>query len=141
MCHLDTASLQPLPGFLQNEQEVLGATDDRGVDMVLEMLANVNLGKDLPMLAQHGRVVVVGSRGPVEINPRDLMSRNADIRGVFVFGTPPPVLTEAHLGIVGGLKEGKLCPIVAHTFPLGKAAEAHRKIMAPGAAGKIVLVN
>ncbi|MEI9896070.1 MAG: zinc-binding dehydrogenase [Chthoniobacter sp.] len=41
-------------------QEVLAATDGRGVDMILEMLANVNLGKDLPMLAQHGRVVIVG---------------------------------------------------------------------------------
>jgi NADPH2:quinone reductase len=120
-------------------KQILDATDGRGVDMVVEMLANVNLGQDLPLLAPHGRVVVVGSRGPVEINPRDLMARNADVRGVFVFGTPAPVLTETHIAIVSGLKEGTLRPAVGQTFPLAQAAEAHRKIMSPGASGKIVM--
>jgi NADPH2:quinone reductase len=122
-------------------QRVLDTTDERGVDFILEMLANVNLGKDLPMLANNGRVVVVGSRGPVEINPRDLMARNADVRGVMVFGTPAPVLTEAHLAIISGLKEGTLRPIIAREIPLADAAEAHKAVMAPGASGKIVLVN
>ncbi|MDR3403326.1 MAG: NADPH:quinone reductase [Chthoniobacter sp.] len=120
-------------------QQILDATDGRGVGMILEMLANVNLGKDLPMLAQHGRVVVVGSRGPVEINARDLMARNADIRGVMVFATPAPVLTEAHMAIVAGLQGGALRPIVAQTIPLNDAPKAHAAIMSPGAAGKIVL--
>ena len=122
-------------------QQILDATDGRGVDLIVEMLANVNLGKDLPLLAQHGRVVVVGSRGSGEINPRDLMARNADIRGMIVFGTPAPVLTEAHLAIVAGLTEGALRPIIAHTFPLAEAAQAHQRVMSPGASGKIVLVN
>jgi len=87
-------------------QQILDATDGRGVGLILELLANVNLGKDLPMLAQSGRVIVVGSRGPVEINPRDLMARNADIRGVMVFGTPAPVLTEAHLAARCGRSSG-----------------------------------
>jgi NADPH2:quinone reductase len=122
-------------------QQILDATDGRGVGLILELLANVNLGKDLPMLAHSGRVIVVGSRGPVEINPRDLMARNADIRGVMVFGTPAPVLTEAHVAIVSGLKSGALRPVVAKSFPLAEAAKAHAAVMAPGAAGKIVLVN
>jgi NADPH2:quinone reductase len=122
-------------------QQILEATDGRGVDLILEMLANVNLGKDLPILGPSGRVVVVGSRGPVEINPRDLMARNADIRGVMVFGTPAPVLTHAHVAIVSGLKEGALRPIVAKSYPLAEAAQAHRAVMSPGASGKIVLVN
>src|SRR5437867_447199 len=50
-------------------------TGGRGVDLIIELLANVNLGKDLPALAIRGRVIVVGSRGNVEITPRDLMSR------------------------------------------------------------------
>ncbi|MEP6672217.1 MAG: NADPH:quinone reductase [Chthoniobacter sp.] len=120
-------------------QQILEATDGHGVGMILEMLANVNLGKDLPMLAQHGRVVIVGSRGPVEINPRDLMSRNADIRGVMVFATPAPVLTEAHMAIVSGLQGGALRPIVAQSFPLSEAPQAHAAVMSSGAAGKIVL--
>lgn len=122
-------------------QQILDATDGRGVSLILELLANVNLGKDLPMLAPSGRVIVVGSRGPVEINPRDLMARNADIRGVMVFGTPAPVLTEAHVAIVSGLKDGALRPVVAKSLPLAEAAKAHEAVMAPGAMGKIVLVN
>lgn len=120
-------------------QQVLDATDGRGVDFILEMLANVNLGKDLPMLANNGRVVVVGSRGPVEINPRDLMARNADVRGIMVFGTPAPVLSETHLAVVSGLKEGKLRPIIAREFSLSEAPKAHKAVMSSGAGGKIVL--
>ena len=122
-------------------QQILDATDGRGVGLSLKWRANVSPGKGLPMLAQSGRVIVVGSRGPVEINPRDLMARNADIRGVMVFGTPAPVLTEAHLAIVSGLKDGALRPVVANSFPLAEASKAHAAVMAPGAAGKIVLVN
>ena len=66
--------------------ELMKLTGDRGVDVILEMLANKNLGKDLTVLAKKGRIVVIGSRGPVEINPRDAMTRDADIRGMGVGG-------------------------------------------------------
>ena len=121
------------------DQQILEATHGRGVDLILELLANVNLGKDLPLLASGGRVVVVGSRGPVEINPRDLMARNADIRGVMVFGTPPAILVETHRALAGGLESGALRPVIAHEYPLAGAPQAHAAIMAPGAMGKIVL--
>src|ERR1044072_6787478 len=51
-------------------EQLGGLTGGRGVDVILEMLANVNLYRDLGVLAKGGRVVVVGSRGTVEINPR-----------------------------------------------------------------------
>jgi len=121
-------------------KEILDATGGRGVDVILEMLANVNLGKDLPMLAPDGRVIVVGSRGPVEINARDLMFRNADIRGVFVFGTPPSVLGETHRALVEGLEKGELRPVIAREFPLAQAAQAHGAVVSSGVMGKIVLV-
>jgi NADPH2:quinone reductase len=120
--------------------QILAATGGRGVDLILELLANVNLGKDLPTLAPHGRVLVIGSRGPVEINPRDLMARNADIRGVILSGTPPDVLADIHRSLVAGLKNGTLRPVIAREYPLAQAAEAHRAIMTAGATGKLVLV-
>jgi len=91
------------------------------------------------MLAMGGRVLVVGSRGPVEINPRDLMARNADIRGVMLFAAPPLVLAETHRALVHGLEKGHLRPIVARTYPLAEAPAAHTAVMTPGAGGKIVL--
>src|SRR6185436_2984832 len=68
---------------------IRAATDGKGVDLVIEMLANVNLARDLSLLGRGGRVIVVGNRGSIEINPRDLMLRDADVRGVMVSNTPP----------------------------------------------------
>lgn len=120
---------------------ILSATAGRGADLILEMLANVNLGHDLPLLAPGGRILVVGSRGPVEINPRDLMGRNADIRGVMLFGAAPAVLAHAHRALVAGLESGALRPVIAREFPLAEAAQAHTAIMQSGATGKLVLVS
>jgi NADPH2:quinone reductase len=124
----------------QYSAELLAATGGRGVDLILELLANVNLGQDLPLLAAGGRVLVVGSRGPVEINPRDLMARNADIRGVMLGVTPPAIVAESHHAIVAGLNNSTLHPIVARAYPLAQAPQAHISVLAPGASGKIVLL-
>lgn len=115
-------------------------TGGRGVDLIVEMLANVNLGKDLAWLAARGRVVVVGSRGPVEINPRDLMSRDASIAGMILFGTPPADMAKIAAALEAGLENGTLRPVVGERFPLPEAAKAQERVMAPGAHGKIVLL-
>ncbi len=120
--------------------QILAATNGRGVDLIIEMLANVNLGHDLPLLAPSGRVLVVGSRGPVEINPRDLMARMADIRGVILFGAPPDTLAEIHRALSTGLESGALRPVIAREYPLAEASQAHTAVMSAGAHGKIVLL-
>lgn len=120
--------------------EILAATEGRGVNLVLEMLANTNLGKDLPLLTMGGRVVVVGSRGPVEINPRDLISRDSSIAAVNLFATPAETLGEIQQALNSGLQEGALNPIVNQAAPLEAAATAHHGVLAPGALGNWVLV-
>ena len=119
--------------------QIKAATHDNGVDIILEMLANENLGNDLALLAARGRVVVVGSRGPVEIDARNLMQREADIRGVTLASATPADLVEIHRRIVVGLEEGYLDPVIGLPLPLSEAARAHEQIMTPGAHGKIVL--
>ena len=121
-------------------QRIADVTAGRGVDVILEMLANVNLGHDLGMLAQRGRVVVVGSRGTVEINPRDIMLRDAAVIGMLLWKTPERELAEIHAALHQGLADGTLRPVVAAELPLVEAPEAHRRVMAPGARGKIVLI-
>src|SRR5262249_58787631 len=64
------------------QEEILQATNNRGVDIILEMLANVNLSYDTKLLANNGRVIVIGSRGEVTINPRELMARRAPVPAV-----------------------------------------------------------
>jgi len=120
-------------------QRILEATGGRGVDVVIEMLANVNLARDLTLLARHGRVVVVGNRGTIEINPRDAMTREADIRGMQLANTPPDDLARFHAGIAAGLANGTLQPVVGRRFQLADAPLAHEAVMSPGAHGKIVL--
>src|SRR6266446_5055420 len=121
--------------------EIMKATGGRGVDVIVELLANVNLGNDLTILAKGGRVVVIGSRGPVEINPRDAMQRDADLRGLAMPNTSPAELVSIHAALVAGLENGTLRPVIGKEFPLAEAAQAHRAVMEPGAVGKIVLVT
>ena len=120
-------------------EQVMKATGGRGVDVIVEMLANVNLGKDLTILAKGGRVVIIGSRGRVEIDPRDTMQRDADVRGMILPNTPPAELASIHAALVAGLENGTLRPVIGKEFPLAEAAQAHQSVMESGALGKIVL--
>jgi NADPH2:quinone reductase len=119
---------------------IMNATGRRGVDVIVELLANVNLGKDLTILAKGGRVVVIGSRGRVEIDPRDTMQRDADIRGMALPNTPPAELASIHAALVAGLENGTFRPVIARELPLADAAQAHHAIMESGTIGKIVLL-
>ena len=118
----------------------MAATEGRGVDVITEMLANVNLAKDLTMLAHGGRVVVIGSRGPVEINPREVMFRDAAILGMLLFNATGRDLPSIDAAIIAGLENGTLHPVVGHELPLAEAPRAHQLVMEPGAYGKIVLI-
>jgi NADPH2:quinone reductase len=121
--------------------EILQATGGRGVDIVLEMLANVNLAADLKLLATYGRVIVIGNRGEITINPRDLMSRRASVRGFTLWAVTPAETNEIHAALYAGFENGSLRPIVGKEIPLAEAARAHKEVLAPGASGKIILVT
>jgi NADPH2:quinone reductase len=114
-------------------------SDKRGFDIILENLANVNLGRDLEILAPGGRVVVVGNRGTVEINPRDLMARDADIRGMSLLVLTPDLLTRTLRFVSRSVQNGEFVPVVGRVFPLDQAGEAQEAVMAGGADGKVVI--
>ncbi len=124
-------------GYLQ---KIVDATGGRGVDVVLEMLANVNLGNDLKLLAPQGRVIVIGSRGDVTITPRDLMSRRTSIRAFTLWGISEAEDKEIHAGLFAGLENGTLRPVIGTELPLRDAARAHQQVLERGAFGKIVLI-
>ena len=123
------------PDYLE---QLMKLTGHRGVDLVIEMLANVNLGKDLAVLGQEGCIVIVGSRGDVQINPRLLMRAQGAILGMT--GGTPEQYAQAHAAIGAGLRNGTLRPIVGRELPLAEAARAHHEIIEGSAYGKIVLV-
>ena len=115
-------------------------TAGRGVDLIVEMLANVNLDHDLGILAKGGRVVVVGNRGRVEIDARQMMQRDSDVRGMSLTHADAAELAMIHAALVAGFTNGTLTPVVHQQFPLAEAAAAHEAVMADGSGGKIVLV-
>ncbi len=125
------------PGYLD---AISSLTGGKGVNVVLEMLANVNLDRDLDSLALRGRVVVIGSRGRVEIDPRKTMTRDAAILGMLLFNATADELREIHEKLLLDLKAGLLNPVIAKELPLGEAARAHQLVMEPGALGKLVLI-
>lgn len=120
--------------------ELLRVTDGRGADIVLEMLANVNLERDLAITAQNGRIVVIGSRGALQFNPRGTMARELTIIGMAYWNAPLADDRQVHAGICAGLEAGTLRPAVGRQFALADAPRAHDAVMARGAHGKIVLL-
>ena len=125
------------PGYLD---ELMRLTDNRGVDVVLEMLANANLQKDLGIIAMRGRIVVIGNRGTTEINARHAMNKDAAILGMALFHASPGQLAGIHAALVEGLRNGTLRPVIGLELPLAEAPRAHEAVMQPGHHGKVVLI-
>jgi NADPH2:quinone reductase len=125
------------PNYLDQVQAL---TEGRGVDILLEMLANVNLDMDLKSVAMRGRIVVIGSRGRIEIDPRNAMIRDATILSMLLFNVAPQDASTIHAALFAGLENGTLRPVIGKEIPLAEAPRAHREIMEPGAYGKIILI-
>lgn len=124
------------PGYLD---QLAKLTNNAGVNVIVEMLANVNLDNDLKALAKFGRVVVIGSRGRIEIDPRQTMGKESSILGMNYWAGGDSAVADAQRALGAGLANGTLKPIVDKEYPLADAAKAHEDVMGEGASGKIVL--
>ena len=120
--------------------KLMEVTGTRGADVILEMLANVNLQKDIDVVARFGRIVVIGNRGTIEINPRGTMGKDAAIFGLALWNAAPEEMASIHAAIGAGLANGTLRPVVGQELPLKEAVRAHEAVLKPGAYGKIVLI-
>ncbi|MBK6586923.1 MAG: NADPH:quinone reductase [Acidobacteria bacterium] len=112
----------------------------KGVDIIIEMLANVNLERDFECLAMFGRITIVGNRGSLQFTPRLAMTKDATIYGMSLFNSPQSQRDEIHTAIFEGLSNGSLDPVVSRTFPLADAAQSHHDVIENKAVGKIVLI-
>jgi NADPH:quinone reductase len=121
------------------QDKILAVTGAKGVDVIIELVAHINLDKDLKLVARRGRVVVIGSRGDIQITPRDLMARQASVIGMILWETPEEEMLAIHAALQAGLRTGILRPVIDKELPLEQAPEAHRLVTEPGALGKIVL--
>lgn len=122
------------------QDEILKATNGQGVNIILEMLANVNLAADLKLIATNGRIIVIGSRGDITITPRELMSRRGSIHAFTLWAITENEAKEVHAGLIASLENKTLRPVIRKEIPLSEAALAQKQVMEPGAYGKIVLI-
>lgn len=120
--------------------EIKTATGGEGVNVIIEMLANVNLQRDFEVLAMFGRITVVGNRGSLDFNPRVIMGKDATVTGMALFNAPPAAFDEIHKAIYAGLSDGYIDPVIKRSFPLDEAAATHHAVMEDKASGKIVLI-
>jgi len=125
------------PGYLDELGKLTGG---KGPDIILEMLANANLQRDLDVIAMRGRVVVIGNRGTTEVNARSAMNKDAAILGMALFHASPAQLAGIHAALVEGLRNGTLRPVIGQELPLAEAPRAHEAVMAAGHHGKVVLI-
>lgn len=120
--------------------EIKTFTEGKGVDLTLEMLANVNLDKDMDLAAKFGRIVVIGNRGDITINPRVAMMKELDIKGTALWNMTADQIKPIMEDILAGISDKSLNPIIGKEFPLSDTARAHDAVLEPGAYGKVVLI-
>lgn len=123
------------------EEKLLESTSGKGFNLILEMLANKNLQRDLTLLAPGGRVIIIGSRGPIEIDPRLTMGKESEIRGLALFNATAEETVQTHDGLAKAIRNGSLYPTISRKMSLADAPLAHQLVMSDGNCGKIVLVT
>lgn len=122
-------------GYVQAIRDAVG-----GVDIILEMRADTNLQTDLELLNTGGRVIVIGGRGKVEINPGFFMGKETHVIGIGLTHTTHEEYEKMHQLLSKGIQDGWLVPQISKIYPLKDAAKAHYDIMNnQGTAGKLVL--
>ncbi|XP_064441318.1 quinone oxidoreductase-like isoform X2 [Mirounga angustirostris] len=114
---------------------------EKEIDVIIEMLANVNLSNDLNLLSYGGRVIIVGSRGPIEINPQDTMAKESSITGVAFYSSTKEEFRQFAAALQDGMEIGWLRPVTGSRYSLEKVAQAHENIIHnSGASGKMILL-
>jgi NADPH2:quinone reductase len=108
--------------------------------VILEMLANVNLARDMEIIAPHGRIVVIGNRGEITINARLLMGKQAAIIGVNYWSDGEKAVRRALDAIVQGIEAGDIKPVIQAELPMAEAARAWEMVIKARSLGKIVLI-
>ena len=118
---------------------VLDANDGKGPDVIIEFLANENLQTDLQMIAKYGVIVIIGNRGDIEINPRLVMQKECDVRGMVLFNVSAEEHQELIYGVAKLMESKQLNPFVSYSYPLEEAGKAFDAVINGDHNGKVVV--
>ena len=123
----------------QTIDSVLNATNGNGPDVIIEFLANKNLQTDLQLITKQGVIVVVGNRGEIEINPRLMMQKECDVRGMSLFNGTAEQHLELITGVAKLMEDKQLNPYIGHRYPLDQAGTAFDAVINGEHNGKVVV--
>jgi NADPH2:quinone reductase len=120
------------------------ANSGKGVDVVLEMTGGRVFDQSLAALAPLGRLAVFGMASrtpPTPVNPGVLMAHSTAVIGFWlVHIVQRPQLLAAAVGdLMSMIGDGSLVPVIGRTYPLDRAADAHRALLDRSSVGKLVL--
>jgi NADPH2:quinone reductase len=125
--------------------EVLKATDGRGVDLILDAVGKPTFEEGLRCLAPLGHLILYGrAGGPTDpLNVATLSPKSVKVSG-FMLPTVtrgfPEKTRESAERCFALMREGRLKLHIGHTLPLAEAAEAHRLLESRQSVGKIILL-
>jgi NADPH:quinone reductase len=124
----------------ERPDEVKLLTDGKGFDLILETAAGKNLASDLTAITKGGRIVVIGSHGKIEIEPREMMAKECDVLGLMLFGATAAEQRAMYNALTAALEAGTFRPVIGLELPLAEAAKAHREVLEGDQFGKIVMI-
>lgn len=126
---------------------IASKTDGRGVDVIIDFVGEPYFARNLASLANGGRLIqvgILGGGGKVALELEHILYRHLQIIGTVMKSRTPP---EKH-DMIKRFREhwlerfeggGCLEPVVDSTFPLSRAADAHRRMESSENVGKIIL--
>jgi putative PIG3 family NAD(P)H quinone oxidoreductase len=126
-------------------ERVRAATDGAGADVVLDIMGASYLARNLDVLATNGRLVVIGMQGGTraELNLGALFEKRAALLATSLRARPAAekaaIVASVREHVWPLIESGDVRPVVDTTFPLDRAAEAHRRLDASEHVGKVLL--
>jgi len=126
---------------------VLARTEGRGADVILDIMGAAYFADNLATLARDGRLLLIGFLGggtAEQVNLHTIMTKRAVVTG----SAMRPRTPQEKAAIAASLKEhvwpllaqGRCLPMIHASYPLARAADAHREMESSQHIGKIVLV-
>lgn len=121
------------------------ATGGEGVDVILDIVGGDYLQRNLSCLRLNGRLVQIGlmseSKSVVDLRP--VLQKRLTITGSTLRARSPAekgaIARAVEANVWPLIERGEVRPIVQATYPLARAADAHRELESGRVIGKIVL--
>ena len=124
---------------------MLGATEGKGADVILDLVGGAHWTQNLNALAVGGRLLLVGLGGgsKVEVDLRQIMAKRAQIIGSTLRGRSDEEKTELVRRFrdfaEARFADGRLVPVIDRSFPFDQVVEAHTYLESKANIGKVIL--